>query len=144
MKKRGITLLVLMMAIVVMTILISTAAVIGSGSIISANFEEYKSKITRMSNDVNAYYLQNGSLPATNETVSAESFGTEFLNSVVNNGDSQNKLYVIDISKISDATIKLGKGTIKNKDVFVVAENTQNIYYLGGYKYKGKVYFSSI
>ncbi|MCX8074705.1 MAG: hypothetical protein N2749_03860 [Clostridia bacterium] len=33
-------------------------------------------------------------------------------------------------------------GTTSNKDVLLVAQNTQNIYYLAGYKYKGVTYYT--
>lgn len=42
---------------------------------------------------------------------------------------------------LEDATIKRGQGTVMDKNVFVVAENTNNVYYIKGFKYKGKVYF---
>ena len=32
-------------------------------------------------------------------------------------------------------------GTTEDQDIFVVAENTNNVYYIKGFKYKGKTYF---
>lgn len=32
---------------------------------------------------------------------------------------------------------------LKIKDVFLVTENTNNVYYLKGFKYRGKVYFNN-
>lgn len=142
MKKKGITLLVLIIAILVMLILISSAAVIGFNSINTANFDEYMSKLNRVSDDVNQYYLSNKKLPVTDEQVDALSLGDQFESEVITNNDSNNKLYVIDMSKIEDPSIKIGNGTVQNKDVFLVAENSQNIYYLNGFNYKSKTYFS--
>ena len=47
------------------------------------------------------------------------------------------------ISKLNDYNIKKGRGNVENKDVFLVTENTNNVYYLKGFKYRGKVYFNN-
>ena len=39
-------------------------------------------------------------------------------------------------------TIKSGKSSVADRDVYVVATNTNNVYYLKGFKYKGKVYYT--
>ena len=46
-------------------------------------------------------------------------------------------------SKLNDYNIKKGRGNVENKDVFLVTENTNNVYYLKGFKYRGKVYFNN-
>ena len=51
--KKGVTLLVVILAISIMLILISTASVIGSKSIITANFEEYNLVLQIVSDEVN-------------------------------------------------------------------------------------------
>lgn len=140
--RKGISLSTLVIAITVMLILVSSVSVIGSSSINSANFEEYKSQIERVSDEVNIYLNENGSLPVTNQSIAINSLGNDFLEQVKENGDLTNKFYVIDISKLDDYNIKKGKGTAENKDVFLVCDNTNNVYYLKGFKYRGKIYFS--
>ena len=66
----------------------------------------------------------------------------EIQNSLKNKNDLTNKLYVVDVTKLSDDNIEKGKGNLTDKDIFVVTENTNNVYYLKGYRYKGKVYFT--
>ena len=46
------------------------------------------------------------------------------------------------MSKIDDSTIENGKGNLNNKDVYIVAEETLNVYYLKGYTYRSVKYFS--
>ena len=140
--KKGVSLSTVVIAITVMIILISSVSVIGSSAINTANFEEYKSEIERVSNDVNLYLTQNKELPVTNDVISANSLGDDFLNNLKNKNDLTNKLYVVDVTKLSDDNIEKGKGNLTNKDIFVVTENTNNVYYLKGYRYKGKVYFT--
>ncbi len=142
-NKRGITLIILITASVIMMIIITSASVIGAGSISSANFEEYKASLSRVQDNVNVYYLENKALPITNEVVSSNSLGIEFYNNIVQNTDENNRLFVINSSLLNNETIKKGKGSVANKDVFLVAENSHNVYYLKGYKYKGQVYYGS-
>ena len=140
--KKGISLTTVVIAISVMMILITSVSVIGSSAINSANFEEYKSVIERVADELNIYVTENKSLPIKNEAVSANNLGSDFVENLKENNDLLNNLYVIDISKLDDYNFEKGKGTISDKDVFVVAENSHNVYYLKGFKYRGKVYFT--
>lgn len=141
--KKGLSLSTVVVAISIMLILISSVSVIGSSAISSANFEEYKSNIDRVADEVNIYVTDNGTLPVTNEVIAINSLGQDFLNQVKENGDLANKFYLVDISKLNDYNIKKGRGDVENKDVFLVTENTNNVYYLKGFKYRGKVYFNN-
>lgn len=141
--KKGLSLATVVVAISIMLILVSSVSVIGSSAISSANFEEYKSTIDRIADEVNIYITDNGNLPVTNEVIAINSLGKDFLNQVKENGDLANKFYIVDISKLNDYSIKKGKGNVENKDVFLVTENTNNVYYLKGFKYRGKVYFNN-
>lgn len=141
--KKGLSLSTVVIAISIMLILVSSVSVIGSSAISSANFEEYKSNIDRVADEVNIYVTDNGTLPVTNEVIAINSLGQDFLNQVKENGDLANKFYLVDISKLNDYNIKKGRGNIENKDVFLVTENTNNVYYLKGFKYRGKVYFNN-
>lgn len=141
--KKGLSLSTVVIAISIMLILVSSVSVIGSSAISSANFEEYKSNIDRVADEVNIYVTDNGTLPVTNEVIAINSLGQDFLNQVKENGDLANKFYLVDISKLNDYNIKKGRGNVENKDVFLVTENTNNVYYLKGFKYRGKVYFNN-
>lgn len=140
--KKGVSLVTVIIAVSVMMILISSVSVVGSSAISSANFEEYKSTIERVANEVNIYVNENKSLPVTNEIVAINSLGEEFLAEVKERNDLSNKFYVIDVSKLNDYNIEKGKGNVSDKDVFLLAENTNNVYYLKGFKYRGKIYFT--
>lgn len=139
--KKGVSLLIVVVAISVMVILISTTIIFGTSSIKTAQYEEFLSQLNRVSSSLNEYTLQNNSLPVTNEVVSGVSLGDDFFAELISKKDENNRLYVIDIDLLRDGTVKRGYGTMKDKDVFVVAENTNNVYYVKGFKYKGKVYF---
>lgn len=140
--KKGVSLITVIIAVSVMIILVSSVCVIGSSAISSANFEEYKSEIERVADEINIYINEKGTLPITNQNISIDSLGQKFLEEVNEKNDLSNKFYVIDVSKLNDYTIEKGKGNLNNKDVFLIAENSNNVYYLKGFKYRGKVYFT--
>ncbi len=142
-NKSGLTLIILITAIVVMMIIITSASVIGSNAIAAANFEEYKASLSRVQDNINVYYLTNGKLPITNEIVSGKSLGVNFYNNIIENGDENNRLYVVDISLVNNDTIRKGLGNVINKDVFLVAEKSHNIYYLKGFKFNGQVVYGN-
>ena len=87
------------------------------------------------------YVTKNDTLPITNEIVAKEGLATELNQLITNNGDANNDLYVINLELLNTETVNIGYGNTENMDVFVVAKNTNNIYYLKGYKYKNTIYY---
>ena len=128
-------------AVTIMLLLVSVASVVGNNAINTANFDEYISSINRVSDNVNEYYIANNKLPITSDSVNISSISDDFKSDLIANNDKTNRLYFINIAALQDKTIKKGTGTIESQDVFLVAENTHNVYYMKGYKYKGKVYY---
>lgn len=139
--KRGITVSTLSIAITIMLILVSISSVAGIRAIKTAAYEEFTSKMVRLADDVNIYVKKNGELPVKNEIVSRAGMNSELQTLLKNNGDENNMLYVIDLNKLTTESINIGEGTTENLDVFLVAENTYNVYYLKGYEYQGTRYY---
>lgn len=141
MNKKGISLVMATAAVTIMLLLISVASVVGSNAINTANFDEYISSINRVADDINEYHIANEKLPITSDSVNISSISDDFKSALIANNDKTNRLYVVDIVALEDTTIKKGNGTIESGDVFLVAENSHNVYYMKGYEYKGKVYY---
>lgn len=139
--KKGVSMIVLTVAISVMVVLITSSVIVGSTAIKTAQYEEFLSQVSRTADSVNQYIVKNEKLPTDGTIVSGNSLGENFLAELKTKNDLNNKLYLIDVNLLEDATIKRGQGTVMDKNVFVVAENTNNVYYIKGFKYKGKVYF---
>lgn len=139
--KRGITVSILAVTVVMMFVLVTTATVIGVRSIQTASYEEFLSKIVRVSNDVNKYVVDNGTLPIRTEIIAKEGLPNALKAELNKNNDAGNNLFVVDMSRLRTESINIGKGTIENMDVFVVAEGTNNVYYLKGVHYKGTTYY---
>lgn len=141
--KKGITVSSLVIAITIMLILVSTATVVGVRSIKTASYEEFISEILRVSDDVNDYYLRNDGLPISDtqiEIISKAGLSASLKKEILSNGDEYNNLYVVDMNKLKSESVKIGYGTISNLDVFLVAENSNNVYYYKGIVYKGVTY----
>ncbi len=134
--KKGVTMSVVLIAIIIMIILITSASVVGASSISTARYEEFKSTVTRVSDNVNEYYLKNGVLPIKKEAIATSSLSADFRNELSRKGDLEEKLYVIDMGKINDASITIGRSSTASEDVFLVSEKSQNIYYLKGVTFK--------
>ena len=139
--KRGVTVSTLSIAIAIMLILVSVSSVAGIRAIKTAAYEEFTSKMLRLLDDVNIYVKKNGNLPVKNEIVSRAGMNSTLVALLTNNGDANNTLYVIDLDKLTTESINMGEGTTENLDVFLVAENTLNVYYLKGFEYKGERYY---
>ena len=90
----------------------------------------------------NEYFLENGELPIYLEAVLPASLNENFKSSLSMNNDINDKLYVVDVSKLNDPSVENGIGNLENQDVYLVAEKSQNVYYLMGYKYKEGVYYT--
>lgn len=138
--KKGITISILVVTVVLMFIIVTTATVIGTRTIQTASYEEFMSKIYRVSNDVNKYVMDNKSLPTTSEVIAKEGLSNVFKEELNKKKDVWNNLFVIDMTKLRTESVNIGKGTVEDMDVFVVAENTNNVYYLKGVNYKGATY----
>lgn len=140
-RKRGVTTPVITLAVVIMFIILTTATVVGSRNIDTVNYEEFKSQLGRVSDCVNEYYLANEELPTQGEIVAKANLPEALTNELTANGDLNNDLYIIDMSKLDINNVTRGKGTIDDRDLFLVAEGSNNIYYYKGYKFRKIMYY---
>lgn len=139
--KKGVTISILVVTVIMMFILVTTATVIGIRSIQTAAYEEFLSKVIRVSNDVNKYVVANDKLPSTSEIIAKEGLPNALKAELNKNNDAVNNLFVVDMAKLRTESVNIGKGTVEDMDVFVVAENTNNVYYLKGVQYRGATYY---
>ena len=139
--KRGITVSILVITVVLMFMIVTTATVVGARAIQTASYEEFLSKVIRVSNDVNEYVIKNNTLPTTLEIISKEGLPDGLKAELNKNKDATNNLFVVDMTKIRTESVNIGKGSVEDMDVFIVAENTNNVYYLKGVEYRGITYY---
>jgi len=138
--KRGVTISTLSIAVAVMLIIATTVSVVGVRSINTVNFEDYASKLKRISDAVLEYVDTNGIMPTTSEIVTIDGLPEDLVTEIANSGDLGSKLYVVDLDLL-DVVSNIGDGTTQNEDVYIVSEYTNNVYYLKGREYKGITYY---
>ena len=139
--KKGITISILVVTVILMFTIATTATVVGTRTIQTALYEEFLSKIERVYNDVNKYVVDNKVLPTTSEIIAKEGLPSGLKEELNNKKDASNNLYVVDMTKLKTESVNIGNGSVEDMDVFIVAENTNNVYYLKGVEYRGKTYY---
>ena len=140
-SKKGVTTTVVILAVVIMFIILTTATVVGSRNIDTVNYEEYMSQLTRVSDSANEYIVKNKKMPVTGQIVAKANLTEDLNKELTANGDLNNDLYIVDITMLDVNNVNKGTGTIDDRDIFLIAENSNNIYYFKGYKYRGTMYY---
>ena len=79
---------------------------------------------------IRLYYLDNGNLPITDKKIDNFSFSI--------NPNDNDSYFEIDLSKLEDLNIELGRKTIGEDDYYIINEESMTIYYLKGVKYQNK------
>lgn len=134
-SQKGITLIILIITIVVLSILASvTVMKFDSGSDIR-NYNYMCADIELLENKILVYYSKNGKLPIIEgNSISAN------LNGQASSRDNGGSYYQIDLSKLSNITLNYGGGNSSNKDIYIVNTKSHEVYYLKGIVYDGKTY----
>ena len=94
-------------------------------------------RLNKMNNDIKLlderirlYYLDNGNLPITDKKIDNFSFSI--------NPNDNDSYFEIDLSKLEDLNIELGRKTSGEDDYYIINEESMTIYYLKGVKYHNK------
>ena len=164
MRKRiniqGITMVSLGIIILVLLLLSGIVTYASRDIITEAKEVTYTKNMSSISDAVQEYYSVNGDLPilpnseygkelTKEQYVNAikNFYGEEFSNALTQeiqkNGDESSIFYEIDISKLN--IDELAYGTKKDddwNDIFLVASDSNVVYYLKGIKISKKIYFS--
>lgn len=157
-NKRGITLVTLAIMIVIMIILAS--AVVASVVSISNNSKTVAlaTDLSNIEQAVEGYYLENNELPKITVpieytksseipennliTLSGEN-GTKLGTEIDANGDTTDKFFEVDLSKIKiNSSVRGIKKNGDKSDIYVVDSRSLKIYYVKGYKIGNDTYFS--
>jgi len=133
----SVFMVILILVIIIMAILASAVVTnIDLGEDIR-NYQYMRADIELLEAKVMTYYNQRGTIPTTGELIEASSI----LGDQKNLNDNEN-YYRIDISKLYNVTLNYGGGTEENKDIYIINEQSHNVYYLKGTEYEGKTYYT--
>lgn len=148
MRKKGISLIVLTITLIVMSILAFATIISLNNSTDAAKAAGFAAELKEIIEGVQAYYLQYKELPIVKDksytqtsllTISNDS--QELQNEFDINRDTSQTYYEIDLSKISQSGSLYGNNNILN-DVYVVSEDCNFVYYPLGVKISDNIYFS--
>ncbi len=136
-NEKGITLIILIITIIIIAIL--TGVVVkkmDTGKDIR-NYNYMCADIELLKNKILLYYNENGSAPIKETAFNAKTtLGTQ-----ASSRDNDN-YYEIDLSKLYNITLNYGGGTTSNGDVYIVNEQSLEVYYLNGIEYDGIQYYT--
>lgn len=143
-KQKGITLVTLSIAIIMMLIITSILVFNANTSIIMKNLDNMYQDIELLKDKIDLYYAKYKALPIINTKYS----NINTINSI-NPNDNEN-YYVIDLEALDNLTLNYGKDykdykNSKNdllQDIYIVNEQSHNIYYVKGIRVDKKTYYT--
>ena len=153
-SKRGISFVVLVVAIVVILILSSIVIIRSNDSRENARMTSYIATLRAVEESVDSYYLIYESFPVPDSISKKEYTANELLslnddimleNEIIANEDQNATFYIIDTSLLGDIkglAYGLDFKTANSTDVFVVSSGYKNVYYLKGMKINSNRYYS--
>lgn len=143
-SNKGITMITLIMAIIIMLVISSTLIYnVSNGEKIRALNNMY-SDIQLLKDKIDLYYSSNGTLPILQTLYT----NTENIKEI--NSNDNDKYYVIDLEVLKNITLNYGKAykefksnsSIDTLDVYIVNEQSHNIYYAKGVIVDNKTYYT--
>lgn len=143
-SNKGITIITLIMAIIIMLVISSTLIYnVNNGAKVRALNNMY-SDIQLLKDRIDLYYSSNGTLPILQTQY------TNIDNIKEINSNDNDKYYVIDLEMLENITLNYGKAynefksnsSINTLDVYIVNEQSHNIYYAKGVIVDNKTYYT--
>ena len=146
-SNKGITLITLSIAIIILALLTSMVAYYSTDSVEIKKLNNMYNDIEQLEEKVSIYFYENEKIPILVEYPDV----AEILAEQIRNLDGD-KYYVLDLTKIKNVELNYGKDFEKIKannsdvrsyeDVYVINGESHNIYYLQGIKVEEKVYYA--
>lgn len=136
-SQKGITLVVLIVTIVILAILASVTIMHFDSGTDIRNYNYMCADIELLKNKVLVYYNNNKTLPIIGDPiVNVKST----IQDQATSRDNDN-YYQIDLSKLSNVTLNYGGGNVSDKNIYVINEQSHEIYYFKGTVYEGITYY---
>lgn len=137
-SQKGITLVILIITIVILAILASVTIVHFDSGTDIRNYNYMCADIELLENKILVYYNHYNALPTKGNTIAN---AAEMLQGQASTRDNGN-YYEIDISKLLNITLNYGGGDITDKNIYIINEQSHEVYYLKGMEYEGNTYYT--
>lgn len=143
-NQKGITLVVLSLAIVIMLIISSILIYQSTRGLHHNELRNMYNDVAVLRDKIAVYYAKHGTLPIVEYTYP----NTESLQGI--NENDNNNYYIIDLKLLEGLTLNYGRGydLIETEqkysaDIYVVNEQSHNVYYMLGIKYDNEIYYTT-
>ncbi len=137
-SQRGITLVILIITIVILLVLASVTIMNFDTGTDIRNYNYMCADIELLEDKILVYYNNNKTLPTKGEAIAN---AKSMLGSQASSRDNDN-YYLVDVSKIMNITLNYGGGDLTNKNVYIINEQSHEVYYLRGVEYEGTTYYA--
>ena len=145
-NSNGITLVSLVITIAVMIIIASITVSTSMDRFEINNLNKMINDIEFLKEKVSNYYLKYNELPVVKDTDN-NSIEYTNINFSVDTDDNE-KYYIIDLEAMGDIALNYGKEGFENlnssDDVYIINEETHNIYYAKGIEWNGEYYHTKL
>lgn len=155
-NKRGIALISIVIAIIILMMLAGIVTYMGSDIIQTTKSTAFANDINTIYEATQEYYAVNGSLPVVSTT---ERTADDYLDDIRNilgeeaadnlsaelneNGDTSATFFKVDIEKIGIKDLTYGNEG-DTRDFFLISTVSQEIYYYKGYEIDNELHFSNV
>ena len=142
-SNKGITMVALGVTMLIIVIIATTLIYNSYKGMSTRTLNNMYNDIELLENKIASYYVQHGELPVLPKLC------TDIDNIKNLDSNDNEKYYIIDLSLLSNLTLNFGKGYKNVKegatsasDIYVVNEQSHNVYYPTGVKYDGIMYYT--
>lgn len=147
MKKnnKGISLVSLVITIAVMLIIASISINMSLDRFEINNYNKMINDLELLENKVSNYYLKYNTIPIARDN---ENNVIKYTYTTLNFDEENKNYYIIDLRALDEGvSLNYGKDGFENinasNDVYIINEQSHNIYYVKGIEMKGKYYYSN-
>jgi len=148
--KRGISLIMLVAIVVIISIIATAVAFSAEGVITKSKLNNFATNMSKIEDAVTSYYVTRGALPIINNstvytkaellTLVGEEKSSALSTEISSNGDNESEFYYVDVEKLNlENTVY--DITLNSNSLVVNSEGT-HVYYLDGYDINEELYFS--
>ena len=152
MKKKGITLITITISITILAF-IAGAVIFNTVNLVGkTQLSKFSEELELIEDKIEEYYVLNGVYPVLTETtysstqiamINTNGKSEMLTEEIKKNHDENSTFYLIDYERIQVKLLERGL-KVTPDDIYVVAKETNTVYYLKGVEIEEKVYFSLI
>ncbi len=137
-SQKGITLIILIITIVILAVLASVTVMNFDSGTDIRNYNYMCADIELLENKILIYYNKNKTLPVKGNAIGG---ATEMLQGQASSRDNST-YYQIDLAELPNMTLNYGRGNISDKNIYIINEQSHEVYYLKGVVYEGNNYYT--